>query len=159
MKVFISHKQEDEVTALTVAGILRRNKHTCYLDVVDESLDKNGDDLAGHLREKMGECDSLIAVVSPLTTLSWWVPWEIGVATEKDYPLSTYLTGNSAPPEYMKKWPVLRSMEDLNKFAQLLSNVGPAVLRRGMYKSLEVARRETAAEFHSNLKKALGQIF
>lgn len=157
MKVFISHKKEDELHARVVARTLLIHNHSYYLDVIDDSLEKNGDDLSDHLREKMTECDSLIAVVSPVTILSWWVPWEIGVATEKDYPLSTYLTGGSTPPEYMRKWPVLRSAEDLRRFAALLSTVEPAVLRRGLYKSLKVARRESAAEFHHNLKKAIGQ--
>lgn len=158
MKIFISHKKEDELHARVVATTLRRNNHSCYLDIVDESLKKSGDDLAGHIREKLTECDSLVAVVSPLTIMSWWVPWEIGVATEKDYPLSTYVTNNAVPPEYMRKWPVLRSAQDLDRFASLLSNVEPEIRRRGMYKSLGVARRETSAEFHLKLKKAIGQI-
>lgn len=157
MKVFISHKKEDDLYARLVANRLRVNGHLYYLDVIDESLGKNGDDLSDHIREKMTECDSLIAVVSAATILSWWVPWEIGLATEKDYPLSTYLTDGSHPPEYMRKWPVLRSTQDLDQFASRIESFDRLVRNRAMYKSLGVARKETTREFHEGLKRAIGQ--
>lgn len=157
MKVFISHKKEDDLHARFVANRLRVYGHSYYLDVIDDSLGKNGDDLADHIREKMTGCDSLIAVVSAATISSWWVPWEIGLATEKDYPLSTYLTDHSHPPEYLRKWPVLRSGQDLDQFASRIKTFEQLVNTRAMHKSLGAARRETAREFHNELKRAIGQ--
>lgn len=161
MNVFISHKQEDANLAGRVAAVIKHHDHAVYLDVIDQAIAKNGDDLASYLRSKLGECNCLLAVISESTKTSWWVPWEIGVATEKDYPLSTYLSEGASTPEYLNKWPVLRNFQDLTLFtksaSQLENNIA---VQRGLKKSLteSAIRRVTVPDFHRNLKRALGQI-
>ena len=168
MKVFISHKKEDETTATDVFKTLVARGHTPYLDVIDGNLAKSGDDLAHYIRMRLGECDSLIAVISEKTKDSWWVPWEIGVATEKDYPLSTYLTGYASPPEYLKKWPVLRTLTHLAEFASKLSTLQreieteikrkeAATFTRLSQAARDDVERSEVAKFHQAVKNAIGQ--
>lgn len=168
MKVFISHKKEDEAAASQVYGALVQKGHSAYLDVVDTNIGKNGDDLAQYIRQKLGECDSLIAVISDKTKDSWWVPWEIGVATEKEYPLSTYLAGTASPPDYLKKWPILRSLSHLAEFASKLNliqqNVEAEIRRRETatftrlsQSAREEIKRTSVASFHQAVKKAINQ--
>ena len=159
MHIFISHKKEDSAAALSVAEMLKQNGHTYYLDVVDNYIHKGGDDLAAHIRNELGKCDCLLAVVSHATKGSSWVPWEIGVATEKDYPLGTYLIDNTSPLEFMLKWPVLRSRDHLVAFANALGHITSRT------KSIELnerlasrdAKRSAVREFHEAVKKSTGQ--
>jgi hypothetical protein len=155
MKIFLSHKQDDSNLATLIARQLRTHHHEVYLDVVDTNFAKDGDDLGEYIRGKLGECDSLLAVISAATSTSWWVPWEIGVATEKNHPLSTYLGDSSAPPEYLRKWPVLRTLRDLDRFALLLPTVTDKIRRFQVTesKSATEARRLAVSEFHRQLKQ------
>ena len=38
-----------------------------------------------HIRENLNTCTDIIVVMSEATKESWWVPFEIGMATEKRY--------------------------------------------------------------------------
>src|SRR5690606_17196219 len=108
MKVFISHKREDASAAQRIASHLRSyHSIDSYLDVIDPYVDARVEFLADHIRTEMGRCTQLLAVVSRATAASQWVPWEIGVATEKDFPLATYSVEGLAPPEFLRKWPYL----------------------------------------------------
>lgn len=160
MKIFISHKQEDASLAGRVAVMLEHYGHAVYLDVIDQAISKNGDDLAEYLRSRLEECNCLLAVISESTKTSWWVPWEIGVATEKNYPLSTYLNQEAAVPEYLKKWPILRNFQDLATFTKLAGELEDNIkVQRVLKKSLteSALRRATVPDFHKGLKRALGQ--
>lgn len=159
MNVFVSHKNSDSARAAEVAKALKEAGHTVYLDVIDDGRLRNGRELSDYLRECLTKCDSLIAVISNATQSSWWVPWEIGVATEKDYPLSSYVTDGTSPPEYLRKWPVLRSLSDVAQFAILVKGVETRArnLRLSESKSLSDSKKIAASEFHAQLKSRLGQ--
>src|SRR5258708_5435074 len=109
-KIFISHKNEDSELA-TEIGFRLSNIHgiQVYLDTIDRRLSESGVDLADYLRAKLEECTQLLAVMTQRTKVSWWVPWEIGVATEKRRFLASYVEDLVDPPEYLRKWPYLRS--------------------------------------------------
>lgn len=158
-KVFISHQQRDSSQALAIASRLKSGHNIAsYLDVVDNQLNRSGDDLGAHIRDELGKCTHLLAVVSDATPTSWWVPWEIGVATEKDYPLATYAVSTQTLPEYLKKWPYLRSLSDLDKYAALTKTtlMERASLESNM--SATAALHRSTRDFHINLRKALGQL-
>lgn len=159
MNVFVSHKSSDSGKALEVANVLKDAGHTVYLDIIDDGRLRNGRELSDYLRECLTKCDSLIAVISNATQASWWVPWEIGVATEKDYPLSSFVTDGTSPPEYLRKWPVLKSLSDVAQFAQLVKSVETRArsLRLSQNKSSTDSKRIAASEFHAQLKSKLGQ--
>jgi hypothetical protein len=106
IKVFISHKKEDAEQAAAVAAHLTADGLSVYLDVIDGQLGKSGPDLADYIRAQLDNCTQLLAVISSQTQASWWVPWEIGVATEKERFLASFVSGNATVPEYLAKWPL-----------------------------------------------------
>lgn len=153
IKVFISHKQEDEAKAKAISERLRTTHQIdTYLDVLDAVIGKSGEELAKYVRAQMGACTHLLAVVTPLTKQSWWVPWEIGVASEKDYPLSTYSTTSSLP-EFLQKWPVLRNDQQLDVYAQ----AAKAGNRKRLLVEATVAQRSGTEEFYRVLRAGLAQ--
>ncbi|MFW7342262.1 toll/interleukin-1 receptor domain-containing protein [Pollutimonas sp. H1-120] len=159
MKIFLSHQKHDSETAKSVQSHLKA-KHgiDCYLDVIDPGI-KFGEDIASHVRAELARCTQLLAIVSEATKLSWWVPWEIGVATEKDYPLATFGRGVTIP-EYLKKWPYLQTMADLDKYAKVSSTTSQRSLTASMESrsSGSVPYKFNATEhFYKTLRAELGQ--
>lgn len=155
--VFISHQKAD--TALSERIVHRlKTLHgiDCYLDTIDRSLSR-GEDLAAHIRARMEECTQLLAVVSPATGNSQWVPWEIGVATEKNYPLATFSGAGVPPPEFLRRWPYMVTDLQLDEYAV----ISKATERRfTVNKSLlteSVARRTAVSGFYADLRRALRQ--
>ena len=158
MKVFLSHQRADAALAAWLSHrLLKVHQMQSYLDVIDPGI-RAGEDLADHVRSELGKCTQLLAVVSPATQTSWWVPWEIGVAAEKDYPLATYGGGHAELPEYLRKWPYLRSDADLDRYAQA-SKAASAEIRRGVTASLNesVSKTRGTREFYRVLRASLQQ--
>lgn len=157
LKVFISHQQQDSRLAAYIAGRLRvLHNMDSYLDLIDPNV-RRGEDLAAHLRRTMGTCTQLLAVVSPATRESQWVPWEVGVATEKDFPLATYSEGNTLPPEFLRKWPYLRSDVDLDAYARASKTAETEYRSKSVSFSEGYARSQSTTNFYSNLRAALHQ--
>lgn len=159
MKIFLSHQKADSVAALAIKNHLKtRHGIDCYLDVIDPTV-KSVEDLADHVRQELAQCTQLLAIISEATKTSWWVPWEIGVATEKDYPLATF-GNNITIPEYLKKWPYLRSMTDLDKYAEASQESSRRVVT-GSFESRSsdsiIFRRDATRHFYKTLRAKLGQ--
>ena len=114
-KAFLSHKCEDAKGATLIAEHLRAGGVNTYVDVFDPDA-QDGPALADYLRRRLAECSGLIAVISSVTARSWWVPWEIGIATERDMPLATYSHDRTAVPSYLKKWPYMTSLGDVDAY-------------------------------------------
>ncbi|MGE8261615.1 MAG: toll/interleukin-1 receptor domain-containing protein [Stenotrophomonas sp.] len=158
IKVFISHQRADSALAQSIADRLRyRHTIETYLDVVDPVIGKNGEELAEYVRAQLSKCTQLLAVVSPATKDSWWVPWEIGIATEKEYPLATY-GGNAVVPEYLWKWPVLRNDTHLDAYADAskLADRHYANKRSSLYESAS-AHHSSTKEFYRVLRSSIHQ--
>jgi hypothetical protein len=157
-KIFISHQSRDSVLATSLATRLKVNHGLeCYLDVIDPGI-KRGEDLAAHIQAELTKCTQLLAVVSEATRTSWWVPWEIGVATEKDYPLATYSSGTELPPEYLRKWPYLRTMGELDLYAAASKAADSSfVVQKRANLNEETARVRSTRTFYADLRKSLGQ--
>lgn len=155
--IFISHKREDSGVATNIAARLRTHGVSSYLDVLDPQLEQNGDDLGEYLRQKIGTCTHLLAVVSPATTLSWWVPFEIGIATEKVYPLASYVSQGAPIPEYLQKWPYLRSDRDVDVFALQIGRSSTNTNVRNLAEATFSDRFRYARDFHRSLRAELGQ--
>lgn len=159
MKVFISHQQADAHIAAQVARRLS-NVHglDSYLDVIDPYVNGSAESLADHIRTEMGKCTQLLAVVSSATLASQWVPWEVGVATEKNFPLATYTGTYTPPPEFLRKWPYLKNDADLDDYAR-------ASLRardyRETYKTYSTdsaaGARAATSYFFRELRRNIGQ--
>lgn len=164
MKVFISHKREDAEKARQIALRLK-NYHSIdsYLDVIDPLIGTHdGPELADHVQKQMDSCDSLLAVVSNSTAQSQWVPWEIGIATEKGFPLATYANTFLPLPEFLQKWPYLRSDAELDKYAkavnQMIGRSRTTILAKNRtMDSVNESLRPTTRDFYRNLKADLGR--
>lgn len=158
MKIFLSHQRSDTAVAHRIRDRLKTQHNIeSYLDVIDAQLDKAGDDLARHLRREIAKCSHLIAVTSYATRDSQWVPWEIGVATERLMPLATFADYKSAIPEFLEAWPYLRDQTDIDRYA-----TSAKVNRRfaSLAKSDIERRRLQETEFKSfynDLRRSLGQ--
>ena len=91
MRIFISHKLEDAATANLIAKELQEIKVECYLDLLDNSITENGKALTDHIRANLNDCTDIIVVMSNITRFSQWVPFEVGMAAQKDMPTATFL--------------------------------------------------------------------
>ncbi|GAN97760.1 hypothetical protein Geu3261_0251_011 [Komagataeibacter europaeus NBRC 3261] len=127
-----------------------------YVDVIDPETLGAGDTLADLIRARLGSCTQLLAVVSEATRSSWWVPWEIGVASEKDYPLATYAGGGGTLPEYLHKWPYLRTDADLDRYAEASRAIEDNIALES-YLGKEVAQKRSTKEFYRLLRASLRQ--
>lgn len=158
-KVFISHKNTDSVLATRVARRVRLNGLETYLDVIDDALVKDGPDLADLLLERMSKCDQLIAVVSTTTKDSWWVPWEIGVGSEKGFRMASYSESHVSLPSYLEKWPDLHSDSDIDLYCKFSAKADDEIQRRfrtvlSEDRRLNI-RKSEAQDFHNDLRAQL----
>lgn len=158
MKVFISHKDVDSHYAGIVARVLRSNGVDFYLDVIDPQAASYGDDLADHLREELGKCTHLIAIVSQHTKDSWWVPWEIGISTEKDQPLCTFAGDTCTLPGYLTKWPYLRVEGDVEVWVRAARiALAEATKEFRTYGNRTRMKRRETKTFYREMRARLGQ--
>jgi hypothetical protein len=158
-KVFISHKNSDAGLAEKVARRVRYNGLATYLDTIDDALAKDGPDLADLLLARMGECQQLIAVVSTQTKDSWWVPWEIGVGSEKGFRMASYSESFVSLPSYLEKWPALHTDRHIDLYCEY-SKRTEQVLSRKMQDYVTEERRirvrkSEATDFHKRLKAVI----
>lgn len=157
-RVFLSHKDQDSEVAGRVAARLRDNGMEVYLDLIDPMLDKDGADLGEYLRDRMSECTQLIAVISRATQASWWVPWEIGVATEKNFFIATFVLQTIVLPEYLTKWPYLETAQDIDEYARTSKSIERQLATKSQFRSpTDALRSSSARDFHRVLKRSLGQ--
>lgn len=155
MKVFISHKNCDSAIAEYIAHFLAQCNVDCYLDLLDDITISGGRELTEHIRHELGDCTDIMVVLTENTILSWWVPFEIGIATEKGLPTVTYMPSFANVktkielPAYLSYWPCLRKTKDLAEYVLLRGNLGCAkygsVFKRG----------ETLDRFYADLKKRI----
>ena len=116
--IFISHQNSDRTTAERVAIVLSRQGYPCYVDTFDPEVDGDSPQLERYLRQVIGRCRALMAIVSSATKNSWWVPLEIGVALEEEKYIATYLLTEVGLPSYLWQWPMLRNDQDAIGWAQ-----------------------------------------
>lgn len=158
-KVFVSHKKEDATLAEKVARRIRLNGLETYVDTIDDALLKDGPDLAEHLLRRMGECEQLIAVVSTSTKGSWWVPWEIGVGSEKSFRMASFSETYVTLPSYLEKWPALHTDQHIDQYCQFSKQTEETLnqkIRHALSEDRRVqVRKSTALDFHKQLKAAL----
>ncbi len=161
-KVFISHKNTDSELARRVATRVRYNGLDIYLDTIDDALAKDGPELADLLLRRMSECDQLIAVVSNQTKDSWWVPWEIGVGSEKAFRMASFSHRHIWLPSYLKKWPELHTDQDVDLYCQYSKENEKAVARQLLQEAFSPDRRTKivkrgAEDFHKHLMGRLSR--
>ena len=125
--VFISHKGEDIRIAESVGDALQGSGLSGYLDRWDPAVEGDSPELEIYLRSIIRETKTILAIVTENTPLSWWVPFEIGVARETDSQIATFLevnrfsTARVELPSYLKKWPILATTTSLQIWARRLA--------------------------------------
>ena len=116
MKIFISHKQEDDAVARRLDLEFKHYNVDTYLDLIDDTISKNGEALTKHIRESLNTCTDIIVVMSEKTRLSQWVPFEVGMSTQKDMPTVTFMVDDVKLPEFLDYWPRLTKFSDVEKY-------------------------------------------
>ncbi|HEM7111335.1 toll/interleukin-1 receptor domain-containing protein [Acinetobacter baumannii] len=168
MPVFISYRHSDRLKALEVRNKLDRNNITCYLDVIDEES-RTTDDITDVITKNIKKCTHLLAIISPNTNGSWWVPFEIGEATIFDRRICSYAFKEFAYisrsnlslyksflPEYLHKWPLLLSDSDLDAFIQEYKRDSErAIFDSSRSATFDSLTKSGAESFHRNLKRIL----
>ncbi|KKY74717.1 toll/interleukin-1 receptor domain-containing protein [Klebsiella michiganensis] len=160
MSVFISYRHSDFALAISINKRLRDANIETYLDKLDAES-QTTDDITSVITRNIARSTHLIAVVSSQTAQSWWVPFEIGEATILGRRISSYQNGFLSLPEYLSKWPQMKSAEHLELFISayqrdLFENVTAGMeaysTSGAAGRSLE-SDRSAADEFHRNLTK------
>ena len=151
MPVFLSHKREDKPKALAIYEYLRQNGVPSYIDVLDPEL-QSTDDITAKLIERIHQCTHLMAVISHYTEKSWWVPFEVGVGTEKDRRITSYQTSLIEMPIFLQKWPILKTQSHLDIFIRKYKEDKIVALAESYGYTKRIS---TADQFHRELKAAL----
>lgn len=132
---FISHKGDDTGLAEQVGDVLYQQDVSAYLDKWDPKVDGDSPDLEIHIREVIRETPCILVVVTEHTPLSWWVPFELGVARETGSQIATFLRVNEEDtqtvylPSYLKNWPIMASQQELTAWARELARTKSAPIR------------------------------
>lgn len=152
MKVFISHKKEDELRALWVKYALDKKGVSSYLDVLDTNIIKDGKALTEHIKENLNSCSDVIVVMTEATKKSWWVPFEIGMSAQKDMPTASFLSSDVQLPDYLSYWPRLKNEEDIATYVDVRQSFESGILEHyGLSSSTKI---DTHA-FYKELKQKL----
>ena len=114
--VFVSHTTEDDDLAEEVAKCIRSSGLTAWVD--SEYLDSkhDGPSMASAIQKVILRSYCLLAVVTSATKESWWVPFEIGVAFDRNRYLSTYGDPRLSLPSFLAAWPRVRNHAELHSW-------------------------------------------
>lgn len=153
MPVFISHRSTDSQQATSVYSYLTARGVKCYIDKLDEAL-QSTDNITKVILARIKQCSHMMAVVSHQTKGSWWVPFELGVATDSDRRISSYKATTVDLPHFLSKWPILKDRYDLDKFIELYKRDSTIAFNesRATYQDIK-----SADLFHRQLKVNIAQ--
>lgn len=126
--VFLSHKKEDESIAEALGNyILKNYDYNIYLDkydlVLQEAVSKDNDEaIVNSIKDGMKYSTALLCVISDRTRLSWWVPYEVGLADDKHKYIASVKTRDIPDfPSFLKTQQTISSTAEL---IQWLSSIG-----------------------------------
>lgn len=126
--VFISYQKKDRDSAIKVAQYLQNACIDVYIDVYDTNLKiqhqaDNPTAVTKAICAGINNSSHMLAVVSPDTMYSTWVPFEIGYGFDKTELGILCLKGipKGKLPEYIRAAKVIRDIYDLNNLINTLS--------------------------------------
>ena len=161
MPVFISHRTIDKQLAERVYGRLTQiHQIKCWIDSVNAQSDPLT--ITQQILSGINDCTHLLAVVTPNTDGSWWVPYEIGVADQGARAITTFTELTKLTlPEYLWRWPVIQNDYQIDQFAAIYKResltLGHVKSAAAMASSERATYSGTAGSFHRSLKISLGQ--
>jgi len=126
--VFVSHQYTDLRIAVRVAELLKELWVNVWLDVDDPTTQqavRSGDrvKLASSIDWGLTNCTHLLAIITPRTKGSWWVPYEIGAARGLGKERVFFVhTDVPDPPEYLDLGRKIRDQNDFYSWASQISS-------------------------------------
>lgn len=134
MKVFISHKKEDEDIAQKIHLLLKLRDVAAYLDLLDPSIVDDGKALTDHIKKELNDCTDIMVIMSEKTRYSQWVL-----------------------PSFLKYWPRLRRPSDVDEYIAARQKATERM--NALYEHKEFASRNKIETdmFYRQLKSQLGQ--
>ena len=154
IKIFISHKKEDSYTANKIANELKAMYVPYYLDILDFTTTGNGKELTDHIKQNLNDCTDIIVIMSEATRYSQWVPFEVGMASQNDMPIATFLQENVLLPDFLTYWPRLKQPSDIWKYITVRREIQREYSSKYLFESIEL-RRSQIEKFYDVLKKRL----
>uniref|UniRef100_UPI00402AF5B9 toll/interleukin-1 receptor domain-containing protein n=1 Tax=Succinivibrio sp. TaxID=2053619 RepID=UPI00402AF5B9 len=159
IKVFISHQKEDSCIASRIANELNAMEIPCYLDLLDFMVTRNGKELTDHIKRNLNNCTDIIVIMSDATRYSQWVPFEVGMSTQKDMPTATFMSENVCLPEFLDYWPRLKQPSDIRKYIAVRKSVlKKSSTGANFYKAesyMAESQRSQTERFYDLLKRQL----
>jgi len=114
--VFVSHTTDDDRLADEVAECIQRHGLTAWVDSHHLAREDDGPAMASKIKRVIERSYCLLAVVTGATSRSWWVPFEIGVASDRNRFLSTYGDPRVSLPSFLAAWPRVRDHGELHSW-------------------------------------------
>lgn len=158
MKVFISHKKEDEDIAQKIHLLLKLRNVAAYLDLLDQSIVDDGKALTDHLKKELNDCTDIMVIMSEKTLYSQWVPFEVGMSAQIDMPTVTYLCEDVLLPSFLKYWPRLRKPSDVNEYIAARQKATERMNTLYEHKEFATRKKIETDMFYRQLKLQLGQL-
>ena len=107
MKLSINFDEQDGSAVPSITAVC----HELGLEYV---LEERNDWLTHALRPQCEDSTHILFVVSPVTTVSWWLPFQIGRAVERRVGIVSYVWGSTNNlPRYLEAGDTVRGLEDL----------------------------------------------
>lgn len=128
--VFISHKKEDEDKAKAIGDYIMSQGLDIYLDLYDcelqEAVSVENDKLiVESIKRGIKTSTHLLCLVSDKTKLSWWVPFEVGVAGENKIQITTLkLKDVEDIPSFLKTEAVLLKIQEFFDYVMDIYSYG-----------------------------------
>ena len=128
--IFISHKKEDEEAAKAIGDYIMDHGFDIYLDLYDcdlqEAVSIDNDRLiVKSIKKGLKASTHLLCLVSDKTKLSWWVPYEVGVAGENGAEIASLkLKKVEDIPSFLKTEKVLHNQREFYEYISSKSPFG-----------------------------------
>ena len=152
--VFVSHKSDDKDEAEAVATCIVSYGLTVWLDTIDIKGVSDDQEMVRRIEAAISRASSLIAVITSDTNESWWVPFEIGLAYEKEKQLASYCENPQiALPSFLWSWPLVQDHDGLHKWCQHIKVTKARVLIEAA--KARVDRRQRYRDSLSEIRNAL----
>lgn len=160
MPVVISYRHQDRLDAFIINERLKLEGITTRLDLFDGNTEQSTDTISELLCHSISNCTHLIAVLSQENADNWWVPFQIGAATQHNRRVSLLQCGESPLPDYLEKWPIMRAREHIDLF--VLAYHDEQTFKRSITLTgtdAEATNRINANFFHADLKAKIRRGF
>lgn len=158
--IFISYQRADADYAKEVADYIKSHSIDVYLDIEDEELkyqmqENDPGKVTSLIKKGLNQSTHMIAIISPSTYKSPWVPFEIGYAYDnKDDNLKVLkhrgIDKNSLP-SYLKIKELLHGKTSLNNFLTQIKSNNP------IYRNVVFENKEKVHSYNSYIDSPINR--